>query len=143
MAPLDTGGRAAGGDRVTRKPKTKTKRAVKVDTACQCHPVRKPTFPVMSHSVNCPVRRRYTDNGRMIAELMHSKQLKGSPKDYVILVGRRLIDYKGTFDIGGLKAKHGFGGVTLVHKRELARFVGEQESRRFWRRGLGRIHGNG
>lgn len=121
--------------RVKRKPKPKTKRAVKVDTACQCHPVRKPTFPIMRHNVNCPVRRRYTDNGRMIAELMHTKGVKGSPKDWVILVGRRLIDHGGTHDL-----QTGFSGVNLVHKKDLERYVGEQESRRFWRRGLGRVH---
>ena len=125
--------------RVRKKPK----RVAKVDTACLCHPVKKPTFPIMSHTINCPVRRRYTDNGRMIAELMHSKGVKGSPKDFVIVVGRRLIDYRGTYDIRGLEAPHGFAGVTLVHKRELERFVGVTESRRFWRRGLGRVHANG
>lgn len=128
--------------RVRRKAKARPKRTVKVDTACQCHPVRKATFPIMSHSINCPVRRRYTDNGRMIAELMHSKKIKGSPKDFVIVVGRRLIDYQGTYDIRGLEAKHGFAGVSLVHKRELDRVVGPNESRRFWRRGLGRVHAN-
>jgi len=126
--------------KVKRKPKPK--RAAKTDTACQCHPIKKPTIPIMSHTVNCPVRRRYTDNGRMIAELMHAKGVKGSPKDFVIVVGRRLIDYRGTYDIRGLEAPLGFAGVTLVHKRELERVVGEKESRRFWRRGLGRVHAN-
>lgn len=126
--------------RVRRKQKPKRK--VKIDTACQCHPIKKPTFPILRHSVDCPVRRRYTDNGRMIAELMHSKGVKGSQKDFVIIVGRRLIDYRGTYDIRGLEAKHGFSGVNLVHKRDLEKYVGANESRRFWRRGLGRMHAN-
>jgi hypothetical protein len=126
--------------RVKRKPKAK--RAPKTDRACLCHPVKKPTFPIISHAITCPVRRRFTDNGRMIAELMHSKRIKGSPKDYVIVVGQRLIDYRGTYDIRGLEARHGFAGVNLVHKRELERFVGSEQSRRFWRRGVGRVHAN-
>jgi len=117
----------------------KTKRKVKVDRACQCHPTQKPTFPIISHSIACPVRRRYTDNGRMIAELMHSKKIKGSPKDFVIMIGRRLIDFHGTYEIRGVEGGQGVPGVSLVHKRELDRIVGAKEAGRFWRRGWGRI----
>lgn len=119
---------------MTRKAKAKPKRKVKVDKACQCQPVRLATFPIGRHSVNCPVRRRYTNNGRMIAEMMHARRLRGNPKDYVILVGPRLIDFAGTYEIQGMMQPK----VVLVHKRELSRVVGEQASRRFWRRGTGR-----
>lgn len=81
-----------------------------------------------------------TPNAKLINDLMVEKRVEGDFKDYVIISGSRLIDWKKSFDIklDGDKSL-GIDGVALIHKRRLHNIVGDEEASRFWHPGLGRI----
>jgi hypothetical protein len=83
-----------------------------------------------------------TSNGKMIAKLMHSRKIRGNPKDWCIIAGARLIDYNGSYDIKHedfTELEH--DGVVLVEKRKLHLALGDEIAARFWNRKVGaRVH---
>lgn len=121
--------------------KPPTPKRSKLARNCLCSPKRS-TYPVNDHSVVCPVRRMFnTTNGRIIADMLFSEKVRGSPRDYVILSGSSLLEFNGTYEVkidDGAKLR--FSGVLLVHKRKLHRFIGKVEASRFWRARIGRVH---
>lgn len=123
--------------------KTKTKKPAKVAKGCICNP-QLPEFPLGAHVAICPVRQRYSVNGRMIAELMHAEKKRGNPKDYVVISGYRLLDHAGSYDLKLPDGKTiGIKGVRLVHKSKLREYLGEELAARFWKGGRRRAdHGD-
>lgn len=134
-----------------KKQKTKKRKTAK---GCQCSPAPKPLLPVSGHSAVCPISRRYTVNGKVIADMMHSEKMRGNYKDHVILSGSSLLDYNGTFEmrlqpidsVTGLpidkEKKLSVPSVCIVHKRKLHNFIGDEQAALFWKPGFGRIsHG--
>lgn len=74
-----------------------------------------------------------TVNGKLIQDLMDQKGIRGSFKDYTVIVGCRLVEWSDSWDIFDPAGKPmGFEGVMLVHKRALAQFVGEKFAAKFW-----------
>lgn len=125
-----------------RKPvKLVTPKRSRLARNCLCNPKR-PTYPVNDHAVVCPVRRMFnTVNGRIIADMLFSENMKGNPRNYVILSGSSLLEFNGTYEVkidNGAKLR--FSGVLLVHKRKLHNFIGDNEASRFWRQRIGRVH---
>lgn len=124
----------------TTKAKPKKTRAAK---GCLCPPQGKPLFPVGDHVATCPISKRYTVNGRIIADMMHSEKMRGKAKDYVILSGATLMDFNGTYEIrrdDGVKPKP---TVYLAHKKNLHKIIGAEQAARFWRPGFGRVRNGG
>ena len=82
-----------------------------------------------------------TANGRIIRDMMLSSKVKGNFKDFVIIAGERLLDWCGSYDILTTEGeKVSAKAVALVHKSKLRNIIGEEQARRFWRPGIGRIH---
>lgn len=83
-----------------------------------------------------------TPNGGMIRNMMKSTKQKGNPKDFVILVGNRLIDWWGSYDVmyqpeGENEAKKmGVDGVALLHKRILHNILPAEIASQFWNKKL-------
>lgn len=81
-----------------------------------------------------------TANAKMIIDLMKSRKLKGKFKDHVIIVGSRLIDWLGSYEIRieeeGEMKKFGVDGVALIHKSKLKNIIGEEPASKFWRNGM-------
>lgn len=122
---------------------------------CLCNPRPKPLHPIGEHLAACPISKRYTVNGRIIADMMHSEKIRGNAKDYVILSGSSLIDFNGTFEMRhqeidevtglpvGKEGTLNAPSVALVHKRNLHKIVGVAQAARFWKPGFGRVTGGG
>jgi len=82
-----------------------------------------------------------TANGRIIRDLMLSNKVKGNFKDFVIIAGERLLDWCGSYDIlSDDGSKVTAKAVALVHKSKLRNIIGEEQARRFWHPGIGRVH---
>lgn len=82
-----------------------------------------------------------TPNARIIRDLMFTQKIKGNWKDYVVLAGKRLIDWQGSYDLVTEDGKTvGVKNMALVHKSKLANLVGAQLARQFWRPGVGRVN---
>ena len=81
---------------------------------------------------------KLTPNGRQIFELLRLTKKKGNPKDFVIIVGKRMLDYWGSYDMENKEGKSvGVEGVALIHKRELHKVVGDELASKFWNRKTG------
>jgi hypothetical protein len=81
-----------------------------------------------------------TDNARKIYNIMKSKNVKGKYKDYVLIIGSRLIDWLDSYEIAieveeGTKS-FGVDGIALVHKRKLKNLLGEDAASKFWKNGM-------
>ena len=135
MARVEVG--AIFGVEARRVKKTKVKRP-KPAKGCLCAPMPKPLYPVADHNARCPISKRYTVNGRIIADMMHTQKMRGNPKDYVILSGSSLLDFDGTYEVRREVGK-ALALVCIVHKRNLQNVIGPKESARFWKPGFGRV----
>jgi hypothetical protein len=69
----------------------------------------------------------------MIADLMFAKKQRGKVKDWAVISGSRLVDWRGSYDV---QVKDGAltDSVTLIHKRDLFKVLEEGEADRFWNR---------
>jgi hypothetical protein len=83
-----------------------------------------------------------TPNGQMIQDLMTKNGVKGAYKDYVAIVGNRLVDWLDSWDIHNPAGDAvGVEGVALVHKSHLHKTFGEAFANRFWNQKLRmRVH---
>lgn len=82
--------------------------------------------------------RKLTVNGHRIVELLKMTHKRGNPKDFVIIVGKRMMDYWGSYDMENKEGKTiGIEGVALIHKKELHKVVGDELASKFWSRRLG------
>jgi len=82
-----------------------------------------------------------TPNAKMILDAMRSEGVKGNYRDYVLLVGDRLIDWKGSHNIvtiDGNKPAH-VSGIRLMHKRNLKNVLPEDIAAMFWHPKMGRM----
>lgn len=79
-----------------------------------------------------------TANGGMIRDFLKKVKHRGNPKDFVIIVGNRLLDWWGSYDImfqpeGEDEAKKmGVNGITLLHKKDLYKVLPEDIAAKFW-----------
>jgi len=79
-----------------------------------------------------------TPNGGMIRDFLKKVKHRGNPKDFVIIVGNRLLDWWGNYDImfqpeGEEQAKKmGVNGITLLHKKDLHKILPEEIASQFW-----------
>ena len=125
----------------------KKKKQPKAAKGCLCRPAPKPLYPVSDHMALCSVSKRFTVNGRIIADLMHSEKIRGNVKDHVVLSGSSLLDCEGTFEMRHTDEEGGEGRLTvpavcIVHKRKLHKIIGDKQAARFWKPGFGRVkHG--
>jgi len=81
-----------------------------------------------------------TPNAQMILDAMGAGGVKGNYRDYVLLVGDRLIDWKGSHGIVNTddnKPAH-VQGIRLVHKKNLKSILPEEVAAQFWHPKLGR-----
>jgi len=81
-------------------------------------------------------------NAKVIRDLMISQEIKGNFKDYVVLAGKRLIDWQGSYDMVREEDGKtvGVNGMALIHKSKLANVVGAELASNFWRPGIGRVN---
>lgn len=80
-------------------------------------------------------------NGKLIYDCMVDSGYKGDIRDYMILTGSRMVDYRGSY---GMVAKDGatigVGGKTvIVHKGKLKNVIGEEAAKKFWHPCFGRL----
>lgn len=86
-----------------------------------------------------------TPNAKMIHDLMMSENVRGNYKDFVVVAGRRLFDWQGSYDMRRESDGVSVGlpcGTALIHKSKLTDIIGEELARHFWRPRVGRVfHG--
>lgn len=81
-----------------------------------------------------------SQNAKMIRRLMVTQALVGSPKNFVIIVGNQLIDCSRTYKTMGSEGGKVIGdAVVLVHKRDLAKIIGDKAALKFWVPGVGLV----
>ena len=74
-----------------------------------------------------------TANAKIIHDLMKQKGVKGNFKDWVIIAGRRLVDWLGSHAIIGDEADdEKLEGMKLVRKDKLHKFIGAEWAAKFW-----------
>jgi hypothetical protein len=80
-----------------------------------------------------------TSNAKMIVGVMDSDGVSGNYKDYVLLTGDRLIDWKRSHAIRTPDGKSiGVDGIALVHKKKLANMLPAEIADQFWHPKMGR-----
>ena len=81
-----------------------------------------------------------TANAKIIYDLMLSSNIRGNFKDYVVIAGKRVIDWLGSYDI--VKEEDGstlgIEGIGLIHKSKLNNLIGAELAAYFWKQGIGR-----
>lgn len=81
-------------------------------------------------------------NGKNVHECMVGAGYSGDVRDYMVLVGNRMIDYKGSYDIvfeSGGKVGVGDDKIRVVHKKLLKNIIGKTAALRFWHPTFGRL----
>lgn len=77
-----------------------------------------------------------TPNGKMVYELMLSRNVKGKYKDYVIINGSRMIDWLGTYEMivveKNMMESLKINGIALIHKSNLHKLLGKETASKFW-----------
>lgn len=80
-----------------------------------------------------------TPNAKIIRDLMITQKIRGGFKDYVVIVGKRIVDWQGSYDMVTENGQTvGVKNMALVHKSKLHNIVGAELAARFWRPGIGR-----
>jgi len=81
-----------------------------------------------------------TQNGRSIIQTMLDEKIGGNFKNYVIIVGDQLLDWKKTMT---MTASDGFSArvdkPVLVHKSKLKNIISQEASATFWHPIFGRL----
>jgi hypothetical protein len=81
-----------------------------------------------------------TANAKVIKQVMIEHKVGGHYKDYVVIAGKCLMDWRGSFNMLADDGKTvGVNGMALVHKSKLASVVGADTAKLFWRPGIGRV----
>lgn len=88
-----------------------------------------------------------TVNGKIIRDFMVENKIKGSYKDYVLIVGTRLIDWISSYEIvrtadDGELQSIGVNGIALIHKRNLHRVIDSDMASKFWSCGRRKNYGS-
>jgi len=106
---------------------------------------QKPADPMRRHGFMDRVKgrparseKKDTKGGALIRSLMEAGNKKGNPKNFVVLIGERLIDWTGVIEIIG--NDEGFEpspGMRLVHKRDLHKYIGARQAALFWNKRAG------
>lgn len=86
--------------------------------------------------------KKLSANAKIIRDLMSQSGLKGNYKDHVILAGKRLVDWQGSYDlVREVDGKTvGMDGMAIIHKSKLEALLGSELARDFWRSGIGRVN---
>jgi hypothetical protein len=79
-----------------------------------------------------------TANGKMIAEMMIEAGIKGDYKDYILLIGERIVEYRRGFTVIFEEGVEPISGVRLVHKKDLHRIIGD-DAHKLWHPTCGRL----
>jgi hypothetical protein len=88
-------------------------------------------------------KREPTGNEAIIRAAMKVKGIRGNPRDYVLLMGDRLLECTGSFAMFQVNEDQSeskrveFEGVQLVHKKHLHKYAAEPVAAKFWNRKLG------
>jgi hypothetical protein len=83
-------------------------------------------------------KRPQTPNGQLIQDLIDKAQVKGFYKDFVVIVGRRLVDWTGSWDMYGSDGQSiGIEGVKLLHKSKLKGLIEGPLLDKLWHPTLG------
>lgn len=77
---------------------------------------------------------KYAGTAGIIAVDIHHEKLRGTPRDYAILAGEKLITAHREYVIKS-RATGDPVAFKLIHRRDLWRVLGPTEARRFWRFG--------
>ena len=86
------------------------------------------------------IERKITPNARVIQGLMRSRNVKGDYREYVVLTGNSLVDWKGSHTLSTSDGKViGVKEMALVHKRNLKNFLPSEIAERFWHPKLGTL----
>jgi transposase len=81
-----------------------------------------------------------TQNARHIVESMISTGIRGDYRDYVLMVGDQLIDWRKTMNVqaeDGLPVR--VEKPVLIHKSKLAKIIGVEAAKTFWHPTFGRL----
>lgn len=81
-----------------------------------------------------------TQNGRHIIKLMIEEKIRGSFKDYVIIVGNQLLDWRKNMTLtahDGLSVR--VDKPVLVHKSKLKNIISQEAAAAFWHPVFGRL----
>jgi len=81
-----------------------------------------------------------TDNAKKIAQLMKANGVKGKYKDHVVIIGGRMLDWLGSYDMivetEDGEQRYGVEGMSIIHKRNLAPIIGKSMANQFWQCGI-------
>ena len=81
-----------------------------------------------------------TPNGRHIVKLMIEEKIKGNYKDYVIIIGDQLLDWRRTMTMKTTEgASVGVNQPVLVHKSKLKNIISQEAAETFWHPRYGRL----
>lgn len=81
-----------------------------------------------------------TQNGRHIIQLMIEEKVRGDFKDYVIIVGDQLLDWRKNMTLtaqDGLSVR--VANPVLVHKSKLKNIISQEAAEAFWHPVFGRL----
>lgn len=82
---------------------------------------------------------KLTQNARMIINIMAENKIRGSYKDYILIVGNNLIDWKRSYNVTIKRdAESGSVGVLIMHKKNLKNVLPAAMAAEFWHPTLGR-----
>lgn len=79
---------------------------------------------------------RKKPNEDLIRHLMKAKKYRGNPKNYVVLMGCKMLDIYSDYVVSR-KEDTGEEKTLLLHKRHLHRFIGEKIASNFWNKKIG------
>lgn len=77
-------------------------------------------------------------NGKIIYGFVKRTKAKGSFKDYVLITGSRMIDYRNSYNIM-IENKTENNNIYLLHKSKLKNLIGKEEALKFWHPKIGRL----
>ena len=83
-------------------------------------------------------RKATTQDGLLIQGLMSATGVKGSHKDYVVIVGTRMIEWNGAVEVLLLPDAPIDSAPVLIQKRNLSRYIGDA-ALQYWSPARGRL----
>lgn len=120
---------------MNRTEKKKKKRSIRLKHKATIQKRRDSFAPVSS-----PPKKLRGPNAKKIVDFLKSEGIKGDYRDYVLFVGDRLIDYRKSHNIAGLRVKQtNQVGIALVHKKQLIHLLPKKIALLFWHPTMGRL----
>jgi hypothetical protein len=79
-----------------------------------------------------------TSDGKLIQGLLEATGTKGVYKDYVVIIGARMIEWNGAVDVVLVPDAPLASAPALIHKKDLHRFIGDA-ALQYWSPKIGRL----